>query len=433
MGAHDCDMGVAVDRQTGGCVSMGLLREHRTAGGVLRLVAALAALAALAGAASAQIESHCLPIEVPQTLLAPWVLATYPFESQTISLPLLHESVRQKEKALGAAAPKATNLDNMAKEPRDAIRLAEESKWAEAAAAGDALLKQPGNKYDDYTWDYLANATAWARIQSGDVKGAVLAHSAAAARIQDPDVSQYHRVAATVLDRPGQTADAMKNYATLQGEIRKAYTPMVESFKQSIEPAQQPVSADARIGYLQDGYKKFRGLVAADAELAKEARVIFKKSSERLLSQSIPLEVKEGRKIVDRLTEYAATGLSESKSATWNTGLNNLWRRVQESKRLVRIYDYLMRIDLAPRGDAAFFFKDAHQLLFVPNDARLVWQEFAVSRVLQGVQQLDLRSKVPYQETSILPWGGQPGTQTDVPYTGWKPMKNIEGRVMPKK
>lgn len=125
-------------------------------------------------------------------LFPTWVSLLPEVGCQEISAPLAHEKAASRSGAANAVR----SLSKIPKESRGAVELAQSGQYAQAATAGNALLKLPGHTYGDFTWDYLANATAWSHIQAGSLKAAERAHRAAVARIADTAVVQYHRVAA---------------------------------------------------------------------------------------------------------------------------------------------------------------------------------------------------------------------------------------------
>jgi len=406
----------------------------RIVGGALRFGLAGVVGAVLAGVAAGQVQSHALPPELPMSLLPSWVTVPPPVESQEVSARLWHERQRAARAAAGGQGAES-GPSSLPAEAREAIRRAESGQFKEAAAAGDALLKLPGNRFSDYTWDYLANATAWACIQAGDLKGAALAHSAAATRInEDAAVGQYHRLAATLLGEAGRSADELKNYAAYQAALRQALAPVQEAFNQSVTFARNQPSAESRLNHLRDAYERLRLLTAADAQAGSEARASFRQAAQGLLATDIPAAVRDVREVQTRIGQLLDWGVRQSRSAVWNGEVRTLWLKVQQAKRLCRMYDYLVRLNLAEPGDATGPFRDAHGMLFDPEDRRMVWQEINAIKMLNGVSQVDIRARVPYQETRILPWGAGGTEPTDAQFPGWgkmDPMKPMGERMKP--
>jgi hypothetical protein len=394
-----------------------------------------AVLACLAGPAMAQIESHCLPPEMPATLLPNSVLVPPPFESQDLSAPLARPSA--KPQSAGAdGSPDATSLANMCKEPREIIGLAEAGKFKEAAQAGELALNQAREKYRDYTWDYLGNAVAWSFIQLGDLKKATQVHLLAAARIDDQAVADYHRAAAKMLGQTKKSAGEMKQYATYQAELRAGLADRIEAFKQNVAAAQKAVNAEAQFNNLRDAYAKLRVFAATDADLGKrEASDAFHKAARGLIANVIPAQLEEARQIGKRLHESLRQGIYPYEYDDWNSSVNALWAKVAYVKRLCRIYDYLVRMKLADAsGDPARFGREVHGLLFVPDKPKLVWQEFGQGRIFNNVTQVDIRVMVPWQQTKISPWGVPAAAQAAV-QPGWQPvdgqMKPMTGQMKP--
>jgi len=377
----------------------------------------LAALAALTGTVGAKVESRCLPPDMPKALFPMWVSRLPGADCQEYSAPLAHEMAKSQS----GAAEKVTGLSNMADGPRAAIELAEAGKYAQAATAGQALLKLPGHWYGDFAWDYLANATAWSHIQSGSLKGAESAHRAAVARVFDTAVIQYHRITADVLCETRKSPEQMKDYATYQAQVREGLVDRVRKFEENAQLARKVRSAEARLRYLRAAYDELRVLVAADPEIGNSsARATFREAADGLVGEVAPAILNEARQVRDRLVAVYPQMLPEHKFDRWNTEVQTLWDRVQHVKRICRMHDYLARLRLATRGEAERIFREAHQLLFAPDDPGKVWQEIGHARILNGIAHKDIRRKVPYQETRIAPIGVTPGGATAT--AGWKKM-----------
>ena len=66
--------------------------------------------------------------------------------------------------------------------------------------------------------------------------------------------------------------------------------------------------------------------------------------------------------------------MKRSEIPVWNGEVTKLWSQVSEVKRLVRIHNYLQRMELAGEFDHATPFEAAHELLFAPGSLRYVWQ-----------------------------------------------------------
>ena len=383
----------------------------------VRIATVLAALAALTGTVAAKVESRCLPPEMPIVLFPTWVSLLPEVGCQEISAPLAHERAASRS----GAAKAVRSLSKIPKESRAAIELAQSGQYTQAATAGNALLKLPGRTYGDFTWDYLANATAWSHIQAGSLKGAEGAHRAAVARIADTAVVQYHRVAADVLRDTKKSAQQLKDYATYQDEMREGLVDRVKTFEENAQLARKVRSAEARLRRLKAAYTELRVLVAADPDIGNaSAKATFRKGADGLAGDVIPVLLGEARRASDRLVALYPQMLPEHKFRQWNTEIRTLWNSVRHVKRLCRMHDYLARLKLATRGESERLFRQAHQLLFVPDNARMVWQEIGHACLLNGIAHRDLRRKVPYQETPIAPIGVTPGGATVT--AGWKKM-----------
>ncbi|KPJ76382.1 MAG: hypothetical protein AMS14_02150 [Planctomycetes bacterium DG_20] len=376
------------------------------------VVAVLALLAGLPGIAAAQIDSHCLPPEMPMALFPSWVSTLPAVECREVSAPVLQDHIESRKVVVEDAratlglpplqegTPDATRLSDMCKEPRQAIRLAESGKYAEAARAGEALLGLPRERYGDFTWDYLANATAWACIQTGNRTGAVQAHNAVTSRIQDTAVARYHGIAASTLHETTKSARQLKDYATYQGEIRKNIEDAVKNFTLNSALAQKARSAEARLRYLTAAYNNLRLVTAADPDTGKRLqRTTFREAADGLVGDIAPVLLDEAREARDRLVAVYPQMLPGRKFHQWNTDVRILWDKVQHVKRLCRMHDYLARVKLASPGDADARFREAHRLLFAPDDRNLVWQEMGH----RPVHFKDYRRKVPYEQTLIRP------------------------------
>ncbi|MBM4019583.1 MAG: hypothetical protein FJ288_14900 [Planctomycetes bacterium] len=403
------------------------------------LLAVLAAALAGARLARAQAESHCLPGELPPVLFPTWVLAMPSVESQETAPPLVSSAPRSRSPAAadGQGRPDAVTLAEMAPEPREAIRLAESGKFKEAAAAGSKLLNQARENYRDYTWDYLGNATAWALIQAGDLKGAAQAHLLAATRIDDEAVADYHRAAARMLTQTKRSADELKNAAPAKEELRKGLSDTVASLRHVAASAKKATHPDAYLRHLTDAYAKVRLLMAADPETGgQEKENAFREAVEALAGKVIPSQMAEARKMQDAMHAMAAGSVHSQEYDDWNARVRAMWAKVQALKRLCRMADYLARMKLGgSTGDAGRLFADAHKLLFVPGSNRLVWQEMGRQKLFNGIAHIDIRQRIPWQETYISPMGVRSAGPTQTPDHAFQPvdgqMKGMDGKMTP--
>jgi hypothetical protein len=403
---------------------------------VFRLTVILSITAALVSSAGGQIDSHCVPAEWPAQLFPNWITKLPTVESQEVAAPLLSDAAKsRKAKAAGGQdRPDATNLVEMCKDPREAIRMAEGGRFLEAAKAGDALLEGPREKYRDFTWDYLANATAWSFLQCGDLAGATRSHINAAARIDDPAVSEYHSRIAKMLSSPGRVAAPLKDYAAYKAEVQKVINERVEALKKVAQPSQKIVLDEIRLARLRDAYVILRVLAAFDQAVAKqEIQNTYVPAAQGLVNDVLPAELEEGTKIQKAMNDRMKTFISGREFDEWNTAVATLRLKVREIKRLCRMHDYLVRMELAKAGGADRFFGEAHRLLFCVNDAGKVWPEVGHAIVVDGVMHVDIRIKVPYPETIITPMGVPFSGKLATPENVWKPvddkMRVMDGRM----
>ena len=412
------------------------MQDQRAGGSVVArhlsfwVISALA-IGVMAGTAGAQIRSHLTP-QMPPALVPPWVTTRPALESQEVSAPLVRQGNAQKGAAADAdGRPDATTLDAMCKEPREAIRLAESGKFKEAVEAGRPLIALPRERFRDYTWDYLANAVAWAGIQSGDRQAAAAAHSAAITRIDDPALSEYHRIALAMLQETKKSTAELKDYATYQAEIRSGLKTRLESFNQSLAAAQKARFSDTVLRHLRDAYDKLRVLAATDPETARGAPLAaFRKAATGLTAQVIPPLINDLQRAKSRIGKVAMYGFANHGIETpdwpaWNGEVGALWSKILEIKRLCRIQDYLVRANLSEPCDCRDQFRQAHECLFDPNDNNFVWQKPGQMRVINTIAHLDMRFRVLWQETRITPWGVPFSGQLAAP-NGMKPMEGME-------
>ncbi len=409
----------------------------------LRLWLTLCTLAAVPGAAAAQVESHCVPAEFPAVLLPGPVTTPPPIESQEVSAPLVRAAAAARPQAGPDGQPDAATLDEMCKGPREAIRLAQASRFKEALDAGRPLLAQPREAFRDYTWDYLANAVGWSAVQTGDLRAAADAHGAAASRIDDPALADYHRAVMAALGQPQKSAAQLKDPAVFRDEIRKSLADHRQKNAQSASAALNNRYGETVLRHVRNAYRELRVLAAADPETARqEPLAAVRKAGQAVVTQVVPPLLTDGQRMQRRLDEvatagYSGHGVTPADHDKWNGDVAALWHTVRQIKRYCRIHDYLVRMNLADAADSRQYYQQAHALLFVPSNAKLVWQQAGHARVVNGIEHIDLRLRVPYQETPITPWGvpfsGQlatpPGMKPLEPKM--KPMQPMTGKMDP--
>jgi hypothetical protein len=392
----------------------------------LRWGGAAAAVFTLATVAVAQIESRCLPPNRPKDLFPQWV---------TVVSYACQEMTPPPDPGPGSApqdrARTVRNLGEMPEAPREAIRLAMAGKYREAVAAAVPILKLESTRHDDYTWDYLANAAAWAYIQLGDLKAASGAHSAAAVRIIDIDVAEAHRAMATMLDKTTRPAAELKDYAVFKEEMRKILADRIKQFTVSVELAQKAGSGAARERYLERAWTDLRVLLAAEPETGRQLTdTAFRRATDGIATEVIPGLLAYVRAAQRDLDLIFRNILKERDFPVWNQALETLWGRVRDVKSFCRMYEHLAQLGLATPGRVSGHFEKAHQALFAEGN-QLVWQEIGKRTLLNDISHYDLRRRVPWQETAIAPLGVVPGSEAPPP-AGYRKMEDtIDGKMRP--
>ncbi|MBE3070427.1 MAG: hypothetical protein IMZ66_09360, partial [Planctomycetes bacterium] len=382
----------------------------------------MATIAVWPVAAGAQVESHVPPADRPPALFPSWVTTLPCFECQEVSSPL----ARDKEKAKNTAGGRR-DLSVAGPEASAPVDLAQAGKYREAAAAGGELLKLPSARYDDFTWDYVANAVAWSRLQLGDLRGAAQAHSAAVARIEDVAVRDYHRTAAAMLGAPGLAATQVKDPAAYRAELRKALANRIKVFERDIGLAKKNVTAAGRLRFIGQFYDDLRALTAADPETANGVPLAaFRELADGLVTDVVPAVLRDSVQRRDKLIALYSRLLFQRDIGDWNSGIKTMWSQIRIMKRLCRMHHYMVRLGLATGDDATRLFAEAHQLLFSPEDPSKVWQPIGYTRLIDNIPQLDLRCKVPYQETTVAPIGVTV-LATGPTGVGWSRMGDMDG------
>jgi len=379
--------------------------------GGLRWGGAAAAVLTLATVAVARIESRCLPPNRPKDLFPQWV---------TVVSYACQEMTPSRDPGPGAAldgrVKSVRSLGEMPEAPREAIRLATAGKYREAVAAAEPILKLESTRHADYTWDYLANAAAWASIQLGDPKGASRAHSAAAVRIIDVDVAEAHRAMAAMLDETTRPAAELKDYAVFQEEMRKTLAGRIKQFTVSVELAQKAYSAAARQRYLERAWADLRVLLAAEPETGRQLTdTAFRPAADGIVAEILPGLLGHVRAAQRDLDPIFRSILKERDFPKWNQAVQTLRGCVRDAKSFCRMYEHLAQMGLATRGGASDqYFAQAHQALFAEGD-QLVWQEMGKRHLINGIMHYDIRRRVPWQETAIAPLGVVPGSEAPPP------------------
>ncbi len=379
----------------------------------IRIGFVLAALLASPGAAWGQIESHCLPEKLPMGIFPSWVLNAPNLACREVSASLAHEkrdpgpadrNDADIRKMLGLKVesrgkPDAQSLSAMFLEARQVIQQAKAGRYRAAADAGDRLLRSPSKRYNDYTRDYVANATAWSHIQLGQVGAAVEAHNLAAGRIRDTAVATYHRLAATALRETTKSPAQLKQEGTYRAVLREQLVKRYKEFDRCLELAKSVRSAPRRIDNLKEAYDHFRVIMATDPDLGtKKAIPAFRQAADTLCTESIPDILGEAKQVYDGLSRMYQQMFKRNLFGVWNGKVRLLQDKVRDIKKFCRMHDYLRRMGLASSRESSRLFREAHGLLFAPGKGRRVWNPLLGYRT--GVAR-DLRKVVPANETTI--------------------------------
>jgi len=375
----------------------------------------VAVLLAAPGAARGQIESHCLPEHLPMGIFPSWVLNGPDLACREVSAPLAHEKrdpgPEERDdsdirKMLGLKAePKgkadARSLSAMFPEARRVIQQAEAGRYRDAADAGDRLLRSPSERYNDYTRDYVANATAWSFIQLGQVGAAVEAHNLAAGRIRDTAVAFYHRLAAAALKETTKSPAQLKDKGTYRTVLREQLVERYKAFDRCLELAKSVRSAARRIENLKDAYDHLRVIMATDPGVAKDKAIpAFRNAADTLCTESISDILNEARQVRDGLARMYQKRFKRDQFGTWNGKVRLLQGKVRDVKKFCRMHDYLRRMGLASSRESARLFREAHGLLFAPGKGKQVWNPTLGYRI--GIAR-ELRKVIPADETTIQP------------------------------
>jgi len=369
----------------------------------LRLCLAAGAILAATSGASGQVESHMLGPKMPESLLPVWVVRVPPFHSQeTLPVPPEDAPVKAPGSSLGS-------VESLPAPARQVVRQTQRGEYVPATKAAWALLRDQTLRYDDFTWDYVANAAGWAFIQSGNLNEAGQVHGAAALRIRDSAVAQFHRLAGDMLKTTTKSAKQVRDPSVFQAELRKHLAPHYEQFKKHIDLSQRPTSVKGRLTYLGQAYRQLRIIAAADADLGRElVRKAYRPAADGLINDLVPalMQKAEAKQKALSIASHKKTGVPGGFSA-WNHMVRSLWNAVTEVKQVCRIHAHLAALGLATDGRAIASFRKAHELLFATDKKDQVWQPAGLSRVINDVRQRDCRLRVPWRETLVAPFGVQ--------------------------
>ena len=395
----------------------------------VRTCVAVLMAVSLASAAWGQVESHMPSKQLPDRLMPGWVSGAPWYAEREVAAVPPPGQANPSVFALTAGQSAAVMPDDA----REVIRLAEGRQWAQAAEAGQAVLQKPLTEFDDYAWDYVANATAWALIQTGKVDEAAGAHTAAAARFRDNEMRVAHRLIAVALGQTEKKAAQLQKSDVYRDEIRDRVGDRIQKVKDFAKAAKESSSANSLVFRLSQAYGELRVLGIVDPDLGKQLiENHFKPTADVLVATIVPAELKKGEAIVKALETQWGDRMPNKEYGKWNATVNALWNQVKEIKRVCRIHHHLAGLDLAGSREAAQLFKQAHDLLFVPGTKDLVWQQVGESHMINGIGQKDLRRRVPWQETDIAPIGVAVASRSGESSAGFKKMdgdsfKKMEG------
>ena len=382
-------------------------------------VMAVTMLAASPAAVWGQVESHTLGPDMPLHPMPGWVVAPPAFWTRELA-PVRPENAP-------APSPAARNPLTMPDDARKAIRLAQDGEWAEAARLGQAVLEQPEKKINAYTRDYVANATAWALIQSSNRARARQVHVRTAHQMPDPAVANYHRLAACMLIRSRKRTEDLRDPAVYVAALRKRLGPYYKEFSKALEMAGHSESIRGRLGQLRRAYGQLRLIYAADAELGRKLiQERYRPAVDDFLETLTPIALKQAREIRGSLLRAYNQVMEASSFPTWNDTVRELWSRVRSAKQICRVHHHLATMGLATPGRARGPFEDAHRLLFCQEASHLVWQPIGFARIVNGVAQQDLRRRVAWQETLVTPLGADASEHTNRSNQGWQRMGKME-------
>ena len=384
-------------------------------------IAAWLAVLSSGVAARGQVESHYLPRAWPKRLLTREVSDLPNPGTTELSAPLWEEPAGPPEPETTQAGtdkepgrPDATTLSDMCAGPKAVVQQTYKQEYDGAAKAGRALLERSKGTYRDFTWDYLASATAWSLIQLGRYDEAADAHRAAASRINDADLREYHlRVVGVILsalkpeaerDADAPKPDDLKKPDTFRTQLRKGLDADVKQVRRSIEIMKTARSIEPRIGNVEAAYARLRLAMVIDPDTASGLLDDYRAGVDTLVTDAAD-------KVVARTEEHhrklarIATGTTFRKQdiKPWNAGVMVLWENIREAKRLCRIHNYLGRLNLAGTADAAGMFNRAHDCLFAAGRGGDVYKVMGArvpyhSGGSDKVGGIDMRRRAPFDE-----------------------------------
>jgi hypothetical protein len=376
-----------------------------------------AATMAATAAAPGQVASHMFGPDTPDVVTPVWVTKPPAYFDRSL------EATPPENAAQPSAAGSPSTLPDDA---RQAIRLAEGANWAEAAAAGKAVLAKPLTHGTDYMWDYVGNATAWALLQTGKKDEAADAHTAAASRIRDTDLRTAHRLVAGILKKTEKPADRLKDPAAYKAELHAHLADRIDRARNLTKAARESTSGKTLLLRWKQAYGEVRILTAVDPDLGRRLRQEHLVPAADALMDLAAAAMNEGRAAVKRLEDRYHDLYPHRITGEWNSMLHALWHKVEEVKSLCRIHEYLASKNLATGGRARGPFAEAHRLLFAEGNS-LVWQPIGFTRFVNDIAQKDLRRKVRWQETPIAPLGVALAQRTTESPQGFRRLDKMDG------
>lgn len=377
------------------------------------LVVALAG--AWVGGAALALESHYLPPDTWPTTVLPGYVSAQPGEwSEELSAPILEEAVRPRVIMPDSAEAKeleevindegkrdATCVADMCRRPARVADLARSGDYQTAAELGQATLKMNRKAFFDFTWDYVGNAAAQSLLQLGRYEEAAEAHEAAAQRIDDSPLTQYHRMVAQVIrqvleppkegESPAVKPEDLKSYATIETLLRQEILPKVNEVRRTL-PMLGKGNVGFRLGRLSFIYPKLRLLQTVEPRTAAPLLEEMRTQLDLLATECADAVLTATQQQYAKVGELEKLAISESRSKQWNRELTRLWALISETKRLCRIHNYLARIGLTKGADAGSIFDQAHAMLFCPDDRNQVYK--TCGGKVMG--QTDLNRRGPY-------------------------------------
>ena len=368
-------------------------------------VAIALTLTLAAAGLQAQVESHALPPTWPFQLLPPAVGDLPKASCRELSAPLAPEAAPKPavDPALKPAGgdAKAAVLADMLAEPKKVIELAQAGKWAEAVEAGRPLMQKSKEAYADFTWDYLANALAWAMIQTDRVTDAANVHRQVGNLLDDEDLKKYHRLAAVAI---GQVADGkapplkdgvkvtpekLKEADTLRAVVRASLSEDLVQFKKCVELIPKGTTPLGRMNAIRAAYAKLRYMKAVEPGLPGELAALLRAAADTLITDAAVKALENTGADQRRMAQALKAEMRIKDAPVWNDQVTALWTKIGEIKRLCRVHDYLRRLGLAGAANATEAFDKSHEMLYALGHPGQVYKTFGAR---------DLRRRGPYED-----------------------------------